>query len=419
MASSPSDIALALQAASKGNLRLLKKMAKKVDLRGAKDGRGDTALHFAARKGCLESCRFLVEESGIDVKSAAKTDETPIFYAAHEGNVKVMRYLLDRGADPAIPDVTGSTPLHNAAEGGHCEAVKLLLSKGVPVDPIDHRGAPLQVAIAQAHVEIVKVLLEHGADPNKMVNQFLSPLLMAIIGKSLKCVKLLIEAGADLNARGNSGPTPLTQAVDDGFTDFVKLLLEAGADPNIPSEHGASPVEIAAVHGRRDLVEVLFSRTKPIPSLPDWSVDGIMRTLSSPHTDPLQATVSAKENIAFWKSQGKDAFAKGDYLAAISFYGKVLDTDPSDAAMYSNQSLCWLRMKHGDLAHEDAVKCRMMRPCWSKAWYREGAALSFMKAYEGAADAFREALRLDPKSEEIKEALRKAEKEAAEETWHM
>jgi hypothetical protein len=100
--------------------------------------------------------------------------------------------------------------------------------------------------------------------------------------------------------------------------------------------------------------------------------------------------------------------------------------------MYANQSLCWLRMRHGDLALED----------WSKAWYREGAALSFMKVqllvsilpsqsnsssllvytslctlvvlilshcaqnYVGAADAFREALQLDPKSEEIKEALR-------------
>jgi hypothetical protein len=48
------------------------------------------------------------------------------------------------------------------------------------------------------------------------------------------------------------------------------------------------PVEIAAVHGRRDLVEVLFSRTKPVPSLPDWSVDGIIRTVNSPDI-PLQA----------------------------------------------------------------------------------------------------------------------------------
>ncbi|XP_047050043.1 ankyrin repeat, PH and SEC7 domain containing protein secG-like [Lolium rigidum] len=411
MASSASDIAL--KAAFDGNLRLLKKMAKKVDLRGAKDAKGDTVLHFAARKGCLQIYRFLVEESGLDVNTLSKTGATPMDYAAFAGNVQVMRYLIDHGADPAIADQRGTTPLHSAAEEGHCEAVRLLLSKGVPVDPVDHQGAPLHLAIAKDRPEVVKLLLEHGADPNKVVNQILSPLVMSVFGKSLRCMKILIEAGADLNARGKSGPTPLTQAVDDGFTDFIKLLLEAGADPNIPSEHGAIPVEIAAVHGRRDLVEVLFSKTKPVPSLPDWSVDGIIRTVNSPDI-PLQAAVSVEEKITYWKSQGKEAFAKEDYFTAMSFYGKVLDVNPSDATMYANQSLCWLRMRHGELALEDARKCRTMRPCWSKAWYREGAALSFMKDYEGAADAFQVALQLDPKSQEIREALRNAEKAAEE-----
>lgn len=121
-----------------------------------------------------------------------------------------------------------------------------------------------------------------------------------------------------------------------------------------------------------------------------------------------------EEAIAYYKSQGKEAFAKEDYLTAISLYDQVLDINPLDASMIANQSLCWLRMRHGGPALENARKCRMMRPGWSKAWYREGAALSFMKDYEDAADAFREALQLDPKSEEIREALRKAEKAAEE-----
>jgi len=48
----------------------------------------------------------------------------------------------------------------------------------------------------------------------------------------------------------------------------------------------------------------------------------------------------------------------------------------------------------------------MMSPHWSKAWYREGAALSLLKDYKGAADAFLQALKLDPASDEIKKALR-------------
>jgi ankyrin repeat protein len=47
---------------------------------------------------------------------------------------------------------------------GYCEAVRLLLSKGVHVDPMDHRGTPLHLAVSKDRVEVVKVLLEHGAD---------------------------------------------------------------------------------------------------------------------------------------------------------------------------------------------------------------------------------------------------------------
>ncbi|KAM0924753.1 hypothetical protein ACQ4PT_004686 [Festuca glaucescens] len=205
MASAPSDIAL--QAALDGNLSLLKKMASKVDLRGTKDAMGNTAFHLAASRGCLESCRFLVEESGIDVNAVSKTGATPMFFAAREGNVQVMRYLLDHGGDPAMPDEMGSTLLHLAALQGDCEVVRLLLSKGVPVDPVDHWGAPLHIAAFKDHVEVVKVLLEHAGD-----------------------------VGADVNApAGYPASAPLIQAVKNGLTDIVKLLLEAGAEPNIPN----------------------------------------------------------------------------------------------------------------------------------------------------------------------------------------
>uniref|UniRef100_A0ACD5YEC0 Uncharacterized protein n=1 Tax=Avena sativa TaxID=4498 RepID=A0ACD5YEC0_AVESA len=412
MASCPRFIAF--KAAFNGNLSLLKEMASKVDLRVAKDAKGNTALHLAAIKGCLESCRFLVEESGIDVNSVTETGGTPMLYAAQEGNVQIIRYLLDCGGDPAMPDERGSTPLHDVAMQGHSEAVRLLLSKGAPVDPVDHRGAPLHLAASNDHVEVVKVLLEHAADLNKVVLHIASPLVMAFSGQALKCIKLLIEAGADVNGPGYPAPTPLEIAVHEGLTDIVKLLLEAGADPNIPDEHGAIPIELAAAHRRREIVEVLFPRTKPIPSLPDWSVDGIIRTMNSPRSNPPQDTASMEERITDFKSQGKEAFAKEDYLTALSFYWMAVEINPLDASIFANMSLCWLRMRHGDNALKEARKCRMMQPRWSKAWYREGAALSFLKNYDDAADAFREALQLDPKSEEIREALRKAEKAAEE-----
>ncbi|KAG2630534.1 hypothetical protein PVAP13_3KG531170 [Panicum virgatum] len=158
-----SDSDVALQAAIDGDLRLLKKKASEASLREAKDDVGRNALHFAAGKGHLEVCRFLVEELGLDVNSTASGSGTPVHFATVEqvlqntpvhfaavgGHERVLEYLLDRGGDPGLPDAKGSTPLHDAAEQGHCEAVRLLLSKGVDVDPVNHRGTPLHLAAAR------------------------------------------------------------------------------------------------------------------------------------------------------------------------------------------------------------------------------------------------------------------------------
>ncbi|CAL4898033.1 unnamed protein product [Urochloa decumbens] len=411
MAPPPSQVAL--QAAIDGKLRLLKKMAKKVNLREAKDIQGRNALHLAAARAHLSVCRFLVEELGLDVDSASTDGESPVLLAAAGGDKGVLEYLIGRGGDPRMTDARGSTPLHDAAEregapAWHCEAVRLLLSKGVEVDLLGQRGTPLHLAAAWGHDQAVKVLLEHGTDPNRIVHHTLPPLMMACCARSLKCMKLLVEAGADVNLRNSYGPTVLVRAVDEGLTDIVKFLLEAGADPNIYEEvHGRIPIMIAAALEHRELVEILFTLTKPIASLPNWSVDGIIDTMKYL---PLKAQDAGltEGQIADAKSRGNTAFKKGDYLSAIYLYGVAREKDPHDATLFANRSLCWLRLGDAEHALFDAQHCKRMRPRWSKPWYREGAALSSLKDYEGAINAFVEALKLDPANCKIKKALREA-----------
>jgi len=288
----------------------LSEKASKANLREAKDALGRNALHVAAGKGHLEVCRFLVEESGLDVNSTASGSAfescasgavpacqchwrhsslvvvggtlvhlAAVHLAAVGGHERVLEYLLDRDVDPGVPDANGSMPLHHAAEQGHCEAVRLLLSKGVDVDPVNHLGTSLHLAAAKDRDQVVKILLEHGADPNKVVNHVYSPLMMACCGHSLKCMQLLVQAGAGVNFISPSGPSILMEAVDNGLTDIVKFLLEAGADPNIADEDGKIPIMSAAVQGHRELVEILLPKTRPIPYVPDWSVDGIIRSM--------------------------------------------------------------------------------------------------------------------------------------------
>ncbi|KAF8733375.1 hypothetical protein HU200_014982 [Digitaria exilis] len=113
-------------------------------------------------------------------------------------------------------------------------------------------------------------------------------------------------------------------------------------------QYGKIPIMDAAVNGQRELVEILFPVTRPIPSVPDWSVDGIIRGIKHLHFEAQDAALVG-EQIADAKSQGKEAFAKGEYISAIFFYSRD---------------------------------------------------------YKGAVDAFMRALKLDPASDEIRKALR-------------
>ncbi|XP_037474217.1 STI1-like protein [Triticum dicoccoides] len=88
-------------------------------------------------------------------------------------------------------------------------------------------------------------------------------------------------------------------------------------------------------------------------------------------------------------------------LTAIKF-------DPNNATLYSNRSLCWLRMGEGYKALLDADECRKLRPDWPKAFYRQGAALMLLKDYKGASEHFLDGLKLNPANTEMEDALRKA-----------
>jgi len=86
----------------------------------------------------------------------------------------------------------------------------------------------------------------------------------------------------------------------------------------------------------------------------------------------------------------------------------AIDLDPDDATLFSHRSLCRLRLGNEKKALTDAVACKSMRPGWSKACYREGAAQMLLKDYEKACGAFLDGLKLEPENVEIESALWKA-----------
>ncbi|KAJ0974047.1 hypothetical protein J5N97_016012 [Dioscorea zingiberensis] len=407
-----------LEAGRAGNLDLFKKLAMQLDegkglaktVADVKDANKRTALHFAAREGRIEVCKYLIEELKLDVDVRDEDGETPLLHASRLGQFDVAKYLLEQGADPSASSELGATALHHAAGIGNIELLNFLLSQGVDVDSQSDAGTPLIWAAGHGQQEAVKILLEHSANPNTETDDGITPLLSSVAAGSLTCLELLIQAGAKPNIMAG-GATPMHVAADIGSKEIVNCLLNAGVDPNIADEDGMKPIQVAGMRGNKEVVEILLPLTSPIPNISKWSVDGVIEHMLSERSDgqanmkepnsqsstvvhnvkTVEVTPEAKKKSLEAKSRGEDAFRRKDYLSAIDAYTQAIDLDPNEATLLSNRSLCWLRLGQANQALTDAVACRALKPDWPKACYREGAALRLLQRYDEAANAFYEA----------------------------
>lgn len=424
-----------LTAACTGNLDLFKKLAAQLDegkelaktVADVKDANKRGALHFAAREGQNEVCKYLLEDLKLDVDTKDEDGETPLIHAARQGHTDTVKYLFEHGADPAIASDLGATALHHSAGIGDIEMLRFLLCKGVDVDSQSDAGTPLIWAAGHGQEDAVKLLLEHHANVNAETDDDITPLLSSVAAGSLACTELLIKAGANVNITAG-GATPLHIAADSGSPEIINCLLKSGADPNVTDEDGLKPIQVAAYRGNSKAVEILFPFTSPVKTVSEWTIDGIFESME---TEPskqkedarnlkkVEDTTLSKENIpevtseakkkaAEAKSRADEAFKKKDYYMAIDAYTQAIDFDPTDATLLSNRSLCWIRLGQADHALADAKACRALRPDWAKACYREGAALRLLQKFDEAANCFYEGVQLDPENKELVAAFRES-----------
>ncbi|CAN8269680.1 unnamed protein product [Cochlearia groenlandica] len=446
-----------LNAACTGNLDFLKKVAEQLDegkdlaktVESIKDANKRGALHFAAREGQTEVCRYLLEDLKLDANTKDEAGDTPLVHAARQGQISTAKYLLEHGADPNIASELGATALHHAAGTGlfsyhflcnevfcfhlyvlsilvlgEIELLKELLTRGVSVESQSESGTPLIWAAGHDQKEAVEVLLEHKANPNAETEDDITPLLSAVAAGSLACLELLIKAGAKANVFAG-GATPLHIAADIGDLELINCLLKAGADPNQKDEEGNRPLEVAAARDSKKIVEILFPLTTKPESVSNWTVDEVLAHMKSKleqeensnkaksgengiKKDLPEVTPEAKAKAAEAKARGQDAFHRKEFQMAIDAYTQAIDFDSTDHTLFSNRSLCWLRLGQAEHALSDAKACKELKPDWPKACFREGSALRLLQRFDEAANAFYEGVLLSPESKELIDAFREA-----------
>jgi len=124
----------------------------------------------------------------------------------------------------------------------------------------DHGWTPLHLAAHYGYLNIVKLLLEYGANIEAVSNNSVAntPISAAAWGNQLEIVAYLLDHGANVNATNAWGSTALRRAVDAGRLPLTELLLSRGADPNIPDHNGTTAIQAARDAGKSELVTLLL-----------------------------------------------------------------------------------------------------------------------------------------------------------------
>ena len=233
---------------------------------------GETALMWAAAENHPAAAKLLIEH-GADVNArsnALKYDKdrfglegvttvlphgswTPLMYAARQGSLGAARVLADMGAGLNVKDPDGTTALVFAIINGHYDTAALLLKKGADPNLADSTGmaalyaavdmntlgevygrpARQQVSGDTTALDLMKLLLEHGADPNGQLR-----------------TSTLFRAHTPGEPTLGQGATPLMRAARNGDAAAMRLLLEHGADPTLAQKNHTTALMLAAGLGR-------------------------------------------------------------------------------------------------------------------------------------------------------------------------
>jgi uncharacterized protein len=255
-----------------------------------------TPLLYAARDGRIDSAKILLA-AGAQIDHADANGVTPLLMAITNNHVDMARYLIERGANVNAVDWYGRTPLWAAVElrnmdvdsstfengvdrGPALELITLLVDKGVDVNVrtkevppirrqmlrvtgdlswVDFTGqTPFLRAALAADLEVMRLLLAHGADP-KMTAYGGTTALMAAAGVNwvvdqttdegpaarLEAVKMCYELGLSVNDTNSMGVTAVMGAANRGSDDIIEFLVSKGARLDVKDKEGRTPLNWA------------------------------------------------------------------------------------------------------------------------------------------------------------------------------
>mmetsp|Transcript_27117 Transcript_27117/g.38869 ORF Transcript_27117/g.38869 Transcript_27117/m.38869 type:complete len:938 (-) Transcript_27117:892-3705(-) len=323
-----------------------------------------TPIMTASSQGHTEIVQMLIEK----LKADGMTDKelidylnvpshsggTPVMFAAHFGSYNVTKYFIELGveinmhaqATPAYlekyakqiadgqidtkdpnyePHVDGVTALTVATQKGHLEVVKLLLEHGADVQAKDDEDrTALLMAVTGNHGELATLLVSKGADPNTVYvdeeGASHNLLMDAIIVENEEFASLLITKGADIYYVDDTSVSTLLQASHRGLEKIVGLLLEKHALAStedkesiqskyidFPSSEGITPLIAAASEGHAGILKMLIAAKASLNAQDKDGTTALMAASARGHFDVVSVLLAAGANINDQNDDGHTA----------------------------------------------------------------------------------------------------------------
>uniref|UniRef100_A0A4W5M945 BCL3 transcription coactivator n=1 Tax=Hucho hucho TaxID=62062 RepID=A0A4W5M945_9TELE len=224
-----------------------------VALATRQDNDGDTALHIAVVQGQeaqIQRLILLLRLVHTDLDIYNNLRQTPLHLAVITHQAQLVGVLLRAGADPGALDRNGQTAVHLCCEHGQQACLSVVLSHPSILTCLEVRNyeglTPLHLAVQGGHKELVRMLLDAGADINAMdIKSGYSPLIHAVENHNMDMVHFLIENDCNVNGQSYSGNTALHSACGRGQVDTARLLLKNRADSSVKNYHNDTPAMVA------------------------------------------------------------------------------------------------------------------------------------------------------------------------------
>jgi len=257
---------------------------------------GWTAAMYAARDGAADAVRALADGKA-DLNATDPDGTTALMYAILNAHFDTAAVLVEKGADPNVADIKGTTALYWAVDMhtmgtmmgrpaprmvdklDAADLVRMLIDHGADVNarlkrPVIGRHHTMNgdaglgdgsTALARAakgnDLQVIKMLLDAGADPRLALKDRTTPLMLAAAGgavagpyqlgipvteaSSIEAVKLFLDRGVDVNAFNTAGQTAMHLAVARGARNLVTFLAEHGASLDVKNKQDRTPLDIA------------------------------------------------------------------------------------------------------------------------------------------------------------------------------